>query len=74
MIVKTTLANESSDRYWTTIALAVEWTSSPKVERNFCSCIHWQLFQPKGERLSLQRQTWSHVFLLEVSFKAAVEA
>lgn len=58
---KTTLANESMDRSWTAITLTVESARSPMLGRGFWLCIYWHLLWPKGEKLSLWKETRSHV-------------
>lgn len=58
---KTALANESMDRSWTAITLTVESARSPMLGRGFWLCIYWHLLWPKGEKLSLWKETRSHV-------------
>lgn len=58
---KTTLANESMDRSWTAVTLTVESPRSPMLGWGFWLCIYWYLLWPKGEKLSLWKETRSHV-------------
>lgn len=60
---KTTLANKSMDRSWTAITLPVESARSPMLGRGFRSCIYWHLLWPKGEKLSLWKETMYAIYV-----------